>query len=609
MKQETASQEMIDLRLIISKIISKWPYFLASMAIFGMLAYFYLKTVNDVYKVSASILLDDSTQDLDKELMGEIPTMQKPIEVEDEMAIMKSYSLVEQTIKQLDFGISYFKKTVFKKEPVYKNSPFEIILDSTHAQLVGIPIHIEYLENNRFRIRAEGEDITLYDLQNGEMIRKLPSVKFEKELLIGDDYEDRYMSFKIRFHEDYVNAYSAASSYFFVVNTVDALAERYQAKLGVEQISNKSNTVEVSSTGPIIEMERQFLDKLLETYRKNEQMRRTESGRRVLALIDDELKDISDTLRNMEQQYERVRKNTTVDLQTTSTALSQKVIALETERSTSAAKTEYYRYLLDNINNSSDIVAPTTANVNDPQLVALMNQLNQLEIQQSQIYSTTKEGSPQREEISSQISRQKRLIKENVQQSFETSQMMLQNVRQQLGDAKGQLRKLPESETILGQISRTFNFNDERYSQLLAQRTKIDIALEADSVDKTVIDPARKKGLIYPNKILIFGVALILGLGLPMVLVVTSDFLNEKVVSQTDIEKNTNIPILGYIIRGRKGVDLITSKNAGTILPESFRSVRVNLEYLNSEASQKVIGVTSSIQEKERPSVRRILVL
>src|SRR5690606_20321264 len=56
------------------------------------------------------------------------------------------------------------------------------------------------------------------------------------------------------------------------------------------------------------------------------------------------------------------------------------------------------------------------------------------------------------------------------------------------------------------------------------------------------------------------------------------------------------IPIIGSIGHNRKGNTLIpVVANPKSIISESIRSLRINLQYLASDKKNKIIGITSSI--------------
>ena len=90
-------------------------------------------------------------------------------------------------------------------------------------------------------------------------------------------------------------------------------------------------------------------------------------------------------------------------------------------------------------------------------------------------------------------------------------------------------------------------------------------------------------------------IGLIFGFIIPVLTISIRDFFNENINSKSDLDKLTNIPVLGVIGNSEKGGNLIVSESPKSIISESFRSLRTNIQYLASEKSSKLITVTSSV--------------
>jgi len=75
-------------------------------------------------------------------------------------------------------------------------------------------------------------------------------------------------------------------------------------------------------------------------------------------------------------------------------------------------------------------------------------------------------------------------------------------------------------------------------------------------------------------------IAFVLGLVFPVGYVFLKDFFNETVIEKSDVEKNTNFPIIGQILHSSKKTQLVVSEFPKSSISESFRSLRTNIQYL-----------------------------
>jgi capsular exopolysaccharide synthesis family protein len=89
-------------------------------------------------------------------------------------------------------------------------------------------------------------------------------------------------------------------------------------------------------------------------------------------------------------------------------------------------------------------------------------------------------------------------------------------------------------------------------------------------------------------------VALLIGLGIPVGLIIGYNFLNNKILKQSEIEKLTSIPILANIPHSEDEniFNIIDDPKSG--LSNSFRSIRTNIQYLASQKEKKSLLVTSN---------------
>ena len=63
--------------------------------------------------------------------------------VENEIGILTSFSLSYRAIHELDFEIAYFSDDGLINKEMYQTAPFEVIMDTSVAQAVGLKFNIK----------------------------------------------------------------------------------------------------------------------------------------------------------------------------------------------------------------------------------------------------------------------------------------------------------------------------------------------------------------------------------------------------------------------------------------------------------------------------------
>ena len=110
-------------------------------------------------------------------------------------------------------------------------------------------------------------------------------------------------------------------------------------------------------------------------------------------------------------------------------------------------------------------------------------------------------------------------------------------------------------------------------------------------------------GPVSPKKAMNYLIALMLGLAFPFGYVIIKQELNNKVEAQDDIERLTDVPVLGKIMHNRFKTSNVMFEFPKSNIAESFRTLRTNLDFYVRGGHKKVIMVTSCIENEGKSFV------
>ena len=114
--------------------------------------------------------------------------------------------------------------------------------------------------------------------------------------------------------------------------------------------------------------------------------------------------------------------------------------------------------------------------------------------------------------------------------------------------ADSQIEKLPEAEQEFWKITRNIDHYKTFVNYLTDKKLNTDILIEGTTSDHKIIDSAMgPENPLSPNRKLNLLFALILGVGVPVIIVSLKDFFNETIRSKSDLIKITNIPIVAIV--------------------------------------------------------------
>ncbi|WKN40433.1 GumC family protein [Tunicatimonas pelagia] len=607
--KETTEEEFIDIRKVLLKSVDKWYYFLIGLALCFTIAILYLKTAPKQYEVEATVLLKD--QGLSDRSSGQekfingLDLLSGNSELADEIAILSSYAMVQRALEQLDFTVSYFQYPDTwgflgeqMEEEIY-HSKFEAILDYKEPQLIGVPIYISFPDPKHYRIQVDADEATLFDVANQQVVQPEVEAKMDETLPINQPYESPLLSFQLVLDSSYV--VEEDQQFYIIVNTLQGLTKSYSGKLGITPISEESSIVQLTTKGRIPQKEKAFLNTLAEVYIQHDLNKKNELGLRAIGFIDTQLATVYDSLQSVEGNLESFRaSNQIIDISTTSESLNAQLQQLEAEQAKLGVQREYYQYTSEYLRNNedvTDVVAPSAVGINDPLLNNLLQDLSIMNQEKVEKAYSSGENNPVLRVLENKIRSTKAALIENIDNLISSNRIASQENQRRINRLEGQVNNLPQSERNLINIQRKFALNSNIYNYLLEKRAEAGIALASNLPNKSMVDTPRLIGstATEPNKSLVFFLAFLAGIVLPLGLVTAQHLLNTKVNDSADLNITPTIPVIGSIPRAARGQKLPVLAPSSPVA-EAFRFLRITLDrqWLRQDTQPIVIGVTSA---------------
>ncbi|NLV20296.1 MAG: polysaccharide biosynthesis tyrosine autokinase [Bacteroidetes bacterium] len=580
--------EVIDFKRYFSLFISNWYWFAGALFIALSIAYGINRWSEDVFTVSAILLIED--EQYGSNLSGVeqfIPgggIFKGQQNLKNEMGILKSFSLNYKVMEQLpEFWVTYtgVGRRGIAESRQYKNTPFKVIFNSLEEQIKGQKIDIKILSDNKYKIKV------------GEVI--------EKEMNFGEQFITDSYDFKIIKQGNYKFDENESNKFYFWFNSLENLTNDYRRKLNVVPIEEEASLVSLTTSGFNAGQETEYLNKLMDVYIEMGLELKNETADNTIEFINEQLGFISDSLRLVENNLENFRlKYELLDLGTEATLLQSRLERYENEKYIIDFEKRYYEYLLDYIeskNESAEIISPSLVGINNQNLSRLVNDLVELQQQKKQISFNLKDDLPAVGLIDNQISDARITLKENVLNSLRNTTKLLDDAKIRIEEVEKGIQKLPGTERQLLNIQRKFDLNNTVYNYLMEKRAEAGIAKASNIADNRIIDSAESfnSSRIKPKERHNYLIAFILGLFIPTGLLIFFDLLNNKIIDRRDIEKATDIPILGFIGHSDLKSDIPVIDKPGSTIAESFRSIRTRLKFFSNNDTSKVIAITSTV--------------
>ena len=116
----------------VEKYLNHWIWFVLGVSIFVIGAHLYIRYTVPMYRANASLIVkDDKKGNIASELgaFSDIAMFNGlKSNVDNEIEILKSRTLIKSTVEDLQLSISYFNIGRIKSEELYKTSPITFVI-------------------------------------------------------------------------------------------------------------------------------------------------------------------------------------------------------------------------------------------------------------------------------------------------------------------------------------------------------------------------------------------------------------------------------------------------------------------------------------------------
>jgi len=152
-----------NLKKIIDLVLRNYKKFIFSVIIIVGLAYVMNRFTIPAYEVSASMLIKqdskrgggDKADYMNSGLFDEYQNFQ------NELWVLKSAPVIEQTIRNLNLTVRYFRKKEYLTMDAYGEVPFRVMFSPKHLQPINTRFVLSFLGNGNFELKAESKEVPI----------------------------------------------------------------------------------------------------------------------------------------------------------------------------------------------------------------------------------------------------------------------------------------------------------------------------------------------------------------------------------------------------------------------------------------------------------------
>lgn len=563
---------------IVARKSLPWIIFIFMLCI-GV-SYLVIRYTKPLYESYSEIKLDQE----DKSNVLNLPDVENNNTyalMSSEMELITSRLFFNKIIESLRLNPQYFSYGQFLEDEKYANPPFTVKYELKNAAFYNKKIDVTIIDSTRFILGYHYNDRD-----------------FEKEYLFGSTIENENYKFNVTISPIWNP--SMGYKFGFIINSHDALIKYLENNLSVEPVNLDANIFRISLKDYSLSKAHALISAIDTLYYTYSLAEKNLANKNKIEYLNNQLVETEKKLDDYEKYFEDVTiTNRTVSLNEDVKRTVDLINGLDSQRVNLNERLAFLNDLSNEVKTGRLITIPSSEEYLPTHIISLVNELNLL------INEREKLGLSYKKNTYTYRSRQKEidLLKADLLAEIEDSKKRviddIRNLKNQKSSLNQQLNKLPSKNTEYNKIKRFYSLYEEVYLSLMQSKNEFEIAIAGSTTKIKILSPATMPNTpIKPNPVIIYGVGGAFFLLISIAFIVISYLSHDKINNLVEVERSTTATLLGAVPHYKskdKHAKVIVSKHSKSILSESLRSIRTNMEFMLPDIKSKVYSFTSTI--------------
>jgi len=559
-------------------------YFLVLIIAGGILSYAKLRWTKKVYQSESIIKLNVSKN---SDVLGNRFEQFGDGDVDQlvgEIEIIKSSLIVNELLNSMDLIISYFEKGNVLINEHYKSSSFKVLLieDSLNHILYDNDVNVVFLDNNKCSVSINESKPKIVNC--GDLV-DLNGFKFKV-------FKNKF------FEENNVN-----KEFIFRVNSRVALKDFISSNLLVEIENIKAKTIRIAFNDYNAHKAQEIVSNLVTIYQRVSLETKRKTQEQTIAFIDEQLSKAEDNLKRAEINLENfIISSGSPDPKSELERVKDKVL----EYKETKKDLEYELKVLDDVyrfvtsEKGDDKPLPFLNQLSNESLKTSINQLNNMYREFELLKSTTKPNTLLYKNKLLELHSLRADVSDNLFQNRKLTESKLREINSIIGQFEREFTSLPSKETEINRLKRFYSLWESFYLYLINKKVEFGIAKAGLTSEFIVLKPPLVSDVpLTPVKGVFYGVGIGAAVFISLIIFVVGYLLANTVLTTTDIERASSVPIIGEIPLYKKKrmqfSQIVVFDSPKSSISEAFRTFRTNLSFMMSENKTNLISITSTI--------------
>ncbi len=587
-----------DLSLLIYILSKTWYVVVISVILFFSGAWLYLRYTPNLYEATAVIQIESENQP--DVFQDQAKLYSNFNQLAGKIDFLRSTTFLERALSKLPLDITYHYKGTILRNELYRNSPFLVNIHHFSPDLFGQHIELNFNGNNEINVSYEFR---------GQLNKHKVSILGEKTIIVAP-----YFSVDLIIENP--KALTNGESYSFVVFSKESIVRETSSKIKASILSEASKTIEIKYQDSHPGKASDVVNMVANDFSEYDKIKKQENADKIINYIDEQLNLLEEELFRSQNDIQDYKKENNIEaFEVRSTQIiQQKIEDLNSE----IAKLNYEESILQRINETVrkneelDIylfMADIFGSNYQGALSALLANLQSLLMQREQLAYSYTQNSGQIKQLDYQIEIQKKILTESIRSFISNIGVKRKQSQNQLDKFMFELTlQLDNSKALeLKKFQRILMINETYYNQLIETKTKYSIAKASYISQNIILEKSRTPAIpISPQRTQIYIFSLLIGLFIGLGYIAYRYLFYSNIDTVSDIRKHSDVALLGVVPHVSQEMVhslLLVDKEPKSMLAESMRGLRTNMQFISNDSSKKVISITSTVPSEGKTFV------
>ena len=594
--------DSLQLKDLVQIYISKWKWFVLSLAICLGIAVLYLLKTPPVYTRSSSLLIEEDTkgQSIASEMnFSDLGLFQSNTNVNNEIIALSSPATMQEVVRRLSLDVSYSFDGKFHRETAYGTS-----LPIT-ASFADLPDNATAV----FSLRIVGEDSLVMEefKLKGDKVGGKKAVSGKLNTPVKTPVGTVTITPTPFFTSEY------GKTIYISRNSLYGATNSCSSRLSVTLANKEATVINLSYDDVSVERANDVLNTLISVYNENWIKDKNQIAVSTSVFIDERLAVIERELGMVDEDISSYKsENLISDLQSASAMYMEQ--STQTGAEILALNNRLYmaRYIRDYLTNDANRfqLLPAGTGIESGSIEGQISEYNTVLLQRNNLVANSSSSNPLVVDMDQSLTAMRSAIVTSLDNHIVMLDTQMTALQGQERQATDRMAATPDQAKYLLSVERQQKVKEALYLFLLQKREENELSQAFTAYNTRLITPPTGKmspTIPVPARILL--VAMVLGFGIPMAVFFLLETTNTRIRGRRDLER-LSVPFIGelplyspkkkkllsvpHLHRRDEEMGIVVREGSRNVINEAFRVLRTNLEFMTGNDRRTDVFMTTS---------------